>query len=239
MTGRVRIDARPAVPLSDVDLRVTNLHAEDFFRRQAEPPLAGLVEARALLHGVGGSVHAAASTSNGSVTIVAPHAEIRKALAELMGVDVIRGLGLALAKDQSQTGVRCAVADFQASHGVLTARTLVLDTDPVVATGKGSIDLRTEGLDLALQGHPKHFQLIRVAAPVTITGHLKAPKVGLRAGSAPLQVAAGLALGATLTPLAAILPFVDPGLAKNADCAGLIAQASARGAPVRVAAAAP
>jgi uncharacterized protein involved in outer membrane biogenesis len=32
LTGRVRIDARPATPLSDVDLRVTNLHAEDFFR---------------------------------------------------------------------------------------------------------------------------------------------------------------------------------------------------------------
>jgi uncharacterized protein involved in outer membrane biogenesis len=239
LTGRFRIDARPATPLSDVDLRVINLHAEDFFHGQASPPLAGLIEARARLHGAGGSVHAAAANADGNVTIVAPHAAIRKSLAELMGVDVIRGLGLVLAKDQSQTGVRCAVADFQASHGVLTARTLVLDTDPVLATGKGSIDLHSESLNLALQGHPKHFQLIRVSAPVTVGGHLKSPKVGIKAGSLPVQTVAAVALGAMLNPLAAVLPFVDPGLAKSADCQSLVAQARAKGAPVRIAQATP
>jgi hypothetical protein len=167
--------------------------------------------------------------------VVAPHAEIRKALAELLGVDVIRGLGLVLAKDQSQTGVRCAVADFQARHGVLIASSLVLDTDPVLATGRGSIDLRSETLDLSLQGHPKRFQLIRVSAPITLTGHLKSPKLGVKAGSLPVQAAAAVALGAVLSPLAAVLPFVDPGLAKNADCESLVAGAKANGAPVRVA----
>jgi uncharacterized protein involved in outer membrane biogenesis len=236
--GRLRVDARPTTPLSDLDLRVTNMRAEDFFRASAQPPLAGLIEARARLHGVGGSVHAAASTADGDFTVVAPHAEIRKALAELMGVDVIRGLGLVLAKDQSQTGVRCAVADFQARHGVLTARSLVVDTDPVLATGTGAIDLTPETLNIALQGHPKRFQLIRLNSPVTISGHLKSPKIGVRAGQAPVQAVAGVALGAALSPLAAILPFVDPGLAKNADCATLIDQARAKGAPVRLASAA-
>jgi hypothetical protein len=32
--------------------------------------------------------------------------------------------------------------------------------------------------------------------------------------------------------LAAILPFVDPGLAKDANCAGLVSEAKAKGAPV-------
>jgi uncharacterized protein involved in outer membrane biogenesis len=147
---------------------------------------------------------------------------------------VIKGLGLYLAKDQSETDVRCAVADFQATHGILSARTLVLDTDPVVATGKGTIDLNAETLNLVLQGHPKRFQLIRIAAPITLSGHLKSPKIGVKSGSAPLQLLAGIGLGAALGPLAAILPFVDPGLAKNADCAGLVAEARAKGAPVRV-----
>jgi AsmA family protein len=235
LTGRVRIDARPATPLSDVDLRVTNLHAEDFFRGQAEPPLDGVVEARALLHGAGGSVHAVASSADGDVTVVEPHGQIRKALAELLGINVVRGLGLLWSKDQSETGVRCAVADFQANHGVLTARTLVFDTDPVLATGKGSIDLHAETVDLTLEGHPKHFQLIRLMSPITVGGHLKTPKLGVRAGAAPVQLVAAVGLGALFSPLAAILPFVDPGLAKNADCAGLIAGAQAHGAPLRIA----
>jgi hypothetical protein len=49
-------------------------------------------------------------------------------------------------------------------------------------------------------------------------------------------VVAAVALGAFLSPVAAILPFVDVGLAKNADCAGLTAQAQAQGAPVKAAA---
>jgi hypothetical protein len=39
-------------------------------------------------------------------------------------------------------------------------------------------------------------------------------------------------LGALLTPLAALLPFVDPGLAKDANCASLLAAGKAQGAPV-------
>jgi len=233
LAGRVRVDARRDVPATDLDMRLSNIHAEDFFRTSANPPLSGLIEARAKLHGVGGSVHAAASTASGSLAVVAPGGQIRQSLAELMGVDVIKGLGLYLAHDQRPTGVRCAVADFQANGGVLTARNLVLDTDPVLATGKGSINLATERLDLQLQGHPKRFQLIRLASPVTVSGALKAPKVGVKAGAAPLQAAIGVALGALVSPVAAILPFIDPGLHKNADCGALVAEAQSRGAPVR------
>jgi hypothetical protein len=46
-------------------------------------------------------------------------------------------------------------------------------------------------------------------------------------------VGAAVALGAVLSPLAAILPFVDPGLAKNADCAGLMHEAQSDAAPVK------
>jgi len=236
VSGNLRIDARPAVPVSAIDLKVTNLQMQDLFRGRTEPPVVAPIEARARLQGVGASVHEAASTATGNVTVVAAHGEIRRAFAELLGINVVRGLGLLLAKNQTQTGVRCAVADFSASHGVLTTRTLVFDTDPVLATGRGSINLNSETLDFTLQGHPKHFQLIRLASPISVSGKLKSPKVGVKAGAAPAQAVAAIALGAFLSPLAAILPFVDPGLAKNADCAGLIDQAHAKGAPVRIAA---
>ena len=236
LTAHVRIDASDATPLTDLDARVVNLRMEDFQHSAGPPALEGLVEARAKLHGAGGSVHEAASSANGALTVVAPHGEIRRTLAELMGVDVIKGLGLYLTNDQSETGVRCAVADFQVSGGVLTARNLVLDTNPVLATGKGTVDLRTEAINIELQGHPKTFQLIRLRAPVTVSGQIRSPKIGLKAGAAAGQAVAAVALGAFLSPIAAILPFVDPGLAKNADCAGLTAQAQARGAPVKAAA---
>ena len=233
LAGTVRLDARGEVPDTGVDLRVTGVRAEDFFRPGKAPPVTGLIEARAKLNGRGNSVHAAASNADGVVSVVAPQGQIRKALAELTGIDLLNGLGLLLAKNESQTGVRCAVADFHAQGGVLMARNIVLDTDPVLDTGHGTINLRDETLNLQLQGKPKKFRVLRVVAPITLSGHIRSPKIGIKAGKAPLQVAAAVAAGAILGPLAAVIPFVDPGLAKNADCAALIGHAKAEGAPVK------
>ena len=45
-----------------------------------------------------------------------------------------------------------------------------------------------------------------------------------------------VALAVLLTPLAGVLPFIDPGLAKNADCASLLTEAQQKGAPVKASA---
>jgi len=239
LSGKIHIDARGAVPRSDIDLKVVNIHLEDLFHQKSQPPLEGAFEARAVLHGVGDSVHKAASTADGSVTVVVPRGEIRKAFAELMGVNAANGLGLLFSKDQSETNVRCAVADFQAIHGVLRARTFVVDSDLVAAVGQGDIDLGTEALNLTLQGHPKKFRILHLNAPVTVTGHLNSPKFGVKAGSVPIQTASAIALGVALGPLAAVLPFVDAGLAKDADCVGLVGRAQQSGAPVKTSATTP
>ncbi len=232
LNGKIRIDARQAVPRSDIDLRIVQVHLEDFFKNPAQAPLEGAFEARAVLHGVGDSVHKAASNADGTVTIVVPRGDIRQAFAELMGVNVANGLGLLFSKDQRETGVRCAVADFHAVHGVLQAKTFVVDTDVVTAFGKGDINLADESLNLRIQGHPKKLRLFHLNAPVAVTGHLNGPKFGLKPGGAPLQLAGAAALGVALGPLAAVLPFVDIGLNHDADCTALVSQAQQQGAPV-------
>ena len=103
----------------------------------------------------------------------------------------------------------------------MTARTLVFDTGVINVTGKGSVDLRNEGVNVELLGHPKKLTFFRLRAPITVSGPLKSPSVGIKSGGIPAQVGIAAVLGAVATPLAAILPFVDPGLAKNANCAAL------------------
>ncbi len=239
LSGKIRIDARPDIPHSDVDLRVSDVHLETFFKDPGNAPLEGAFEARAVLHGVGDSVHKAASTADGSLTVVLPRGEIRQAFAELMGINAANGLGLLFSKDQRETGVRCAVADFQATHGVLQARTFVVDTDVVAAVGQGQIDLGSETLNLTLLGHPKKFRILHLNAPVSVTGPLKSPKFGVKPGAIAVQAAGAVGLGVILGPVAAVLPFVDAGLAKNADCVSLVGQAQQRGAPVKPSATTP
>jgi hypothetical protein len=75
---------------------------------------------------------------------------------------------------------------------------------------------------LKLTGHPKKFRLVRVRGPITIRGPIARPIVGLDAGSAVAQGGLAAGLAALLSPFAALLPFIDPGLAKDANCAALV-----------------
>jgi hypothetical protein len=142
-------------------------------------------------------------------------------------------LGLLLTKDQQQTELRCGVAAFQAEQGRLNAKSIVMDTTDVLITGQGGVNLRTEQLDVTLQGHPKKLRLLRLHSPIKLEGTLAKPKLGIDAEKALLQVGAGTALGALLTPVAAVLAFIDPGLAKNADCSALMAQGAPAQPPSR------
>ena len=231
LSGSLKVDARKAVPTSTMDARLTDIHAENFIK-SGDKPISGMLEARAVLTGTGSSVHSAASSASGTFTAVVPSGGMRHSLAEWTGVDVLTALSLNLGGDNSNTNLRCAVASFGARDGLMTAQTFVIDTDPVRIDGSGSINLRDETLDLRLQGKPKHFQIMRLRAPITMKGSLAHPTLGVEAGAAVAQAGIGAAL-AFINPFAAILAFIDPGLAKDANCGPLLADAKAKGAPVK------
>ncbi len=234
VTGFIQLDGRKADAVTDLDLRLSNGRLENLLpvKFQGAAPFTGSLAARARLHGVGDSVHDAIGAADGEVMAVAPSGEIRQSLAELAGVDVIKGLGLLFAKDQKTTPLRCGILHFRTKGGVMDADQLVVDTGPVLINGTATVNLDTEHLAFRLQGRPKRFQLVRLNAPITIAGPMLAPKVGVEKGGALAQGGAALALGALLSPAAVLLPFVDAGLAKDANCAALLDQQKVQGAPV-------
>jgi uncharacterized protein involved in outer membrane biogenesis len=234
LSGNLKIDARNSVPVTSVDGRISDIRIEHFIPAK-EKPASGILEARARLTGSGSSVHKTAATANGQFTVVVPSGRVRQALAEWLGVNVISALGLTLSGSNANTDVRCAVGHFSAKNGVLTAQQFVFDTDPVRVDGQGRIDMRDETLDLKLAGKPKTFQLLRVRAPITATGRWAKPALGVDAGPLVTQGGIGAALG-LLNPFAAIFAFIDPGLAKDTNCAALLTDAKARGAPVKASA---
>ncbi len=234
VTGFVALNARKATPVTELDLRLTNARIEELIPVTVGggQPLTGALAARARLTGEGDSVHKAFASSDGEVMVVAPGGEIREAFAELMGVNVVKGLGLLLKKDMDTVPLRCGVAHFQTNNGVMTANNIVIDTGPVLITGQGQVNLGTERMAFKVRGHNKKFRLVRVLLPVKAEGPIRAPKLGVEPGAAVGQGAAAVGLGALVNPLAALLPFIDPGLAKDANCGALLADASREGAPV-------
>jgi hypothetical protein len=117
----------------------------------------------------------------------------------------------------------------------MTTQQFVLDTDPVRIDGRGNLNLHDETFNLTLQGKPKTFQPLRLRVPILISGKLANPQIAIDPKPALVQGGIGAALGA-LNPFAAILAFIDPGLAKDANCGALLADAKDKGAPVKPAA---
>jgi AsmA family protein len=227
LVAHLRLDATKDIPAADVDLKFSDLQLALLDHKvKGPPPLDGLVRARITVTGQGNSIHQVAATANGTVSAVLPHGTVRDSFAELTGID-LAGLGLLMTKNMRETGVRCGVASFEAHQGTLTAQSLLVDTDPVLITGDGVIHMDSESLDLAFRGHPKHVRLLRVRSPILVRGTLVHPSIDLQARNSIAQTAEAVALGVVLTPLAAVFAFVDPGLAKDADCAALLADAQA------------
>jgi uncharacterized protein involved in outer membrane biogenesis len=224
ITGNVRLNGRGAVPVTDLDLRLSRIGLEYLVPPvRGSVPLAGALSGRAKLHGVGNSVRKAAASSNGSVAVVVPQGQIREAFAELMGINVAPGLFQLLSKDQDKTNLRCAVGQFDVSGGVARARRIVIDTKPVLVEGQGQVSFVNETIDVRLKGKNKKVRILHVMAPIRVTGRLNHVQVKPELIKAAPQVGIAAILGAVVSPLAAILPFIDPGLAKDANCSALVA----------------
>lgn len=227
-SGSVTIDARQDVPAVAIDMGARDIDLGQVKPASLnQPPLEGKLVGRLNVHGTGASVHELASIADGYFSVALPHGEMNKAFAELTGIDVLHGLGLLLSDKDEHTDIRCGIVDLEARQGTLDARSVFIDTTPVLITGAGHVDLSNEHLDLSLQGHPKKVTFLRLRTPITLTGSLLHPTVGVKAGHLLAQAGIAVALGTLLTPAAAALALIDPGLAKNKDCTQVFAEAHA------------
>lgn len=181
----------------------------------------GYIGGTAKLKGTGKSLRQMLSTSNGAIGIGMEGGQLSNLLVELIGLDVAQALGFIISGDEP-VPVRCIIGDFDVSHGVMTSKTLVIDTTDSNIQGKGTINLANEKMDITLQAHPKDKSILSLKSPIEISGTLKKPNVGI--GAENILVRGGLAAAASvvLTPFVGALAFVDAGLGKDSDCAKLI-----------------
>ena len=229
LAGTIHLDTKGSTPKTNLDLRLSNVRLDQFKPKNSnDPPLQGVMEGRLRIEGTGNSVHAIFAGANGTLSAVISQAQMRKAFAELAGIDVVRGLGLLLTDKQQTVPIRCGVAEFALKDGDAEVQHLLVDTPDVIVTGDGKITFGDEKLDLNLKGEPKKPRFDRLRAPINVRGTLRHPSVGLSTPALIKQGAAAAALGVVATPFAAVLAFVDPGLAKDADCAELINEAEGK-----------
>jgi AsmA-like C-terminal region len=117
----------------------------------------------------GRSPHELASRMNGQFGIVMENGEIASAKLDLISLNLLRWL-FTYTTDQ-QEKVNCAVARFEVKDGVAVSDIFYLDTPTLAASGKATINLAAETVDMIVYTQPKKT-LLPTGLPIKISGSL-------------------------------------------------------------------
>lgn len=177
------------------------------------------------LAGSGNSVGRMLASSNGKVGLVVAGGEISKLMMEQVGLHLWEILELKVTGDRL-VKLRCAVADFDVKQGAMHVDALIFDTAVTTIVGSGSINLAHEKLDLTLNQKTKNTSPLALRSPIYIRGSFAGPDVQVDKGRVAARGLGALALG-FVNPLLALIPLIDPGPGKDADCAQLVRDARA------------
>jgi len=235
--GAIRIDAskNPADIRASLDVRAMQL-ARLFPKLETTGNSVGRLDGRINLSGSGSTVANWLGGVSGDVAVMSGRGQFGNLLpvfATLVGGDIIK---FVLRGDRN-VELRCAALAFDVNKGLMTGRTMMVDTTNAVFIATGQANLATEGLDFVIHPEPKSKNILSIRTPLVLNGTFGAPRGGLQAGPLAGRGLAALALGA-VNPLLALAATVETGPGADSDCKGVLAQANtpAAGAPAKGAA---
>jgi hypothetical protein len=222
VVAHVTLDARKDVIEADADIRVHGVELKQVVPALRPPNgSAGKLAGRAVFRARGNSVAEMLASSDGEAALISRGGDASALAIVLTNLDLANAVPLLLTRRDEKAPIRCVVADVAADNGLMTARSLVVDTSAEKIFGAGTIDFRNERYDVRLKAESKQPSLLALRGPIVIDGTFKSPHVHPAIGQLAARIGAAVALGA-LAPPAAILPLIDFGHATDADCEGLM-----------------
>jgi AsmA family protein len=226
--GIIQVDAQESPPAIEMNLEMRALDLARFFRgtRFAED-MGGTFGGKLQLKGNGDTVRSMLASSNGQMSVVMEGGKVSNLIVEVLGIDVAQTLGFVLTEDEP-VAVRCVVADLGIRDGFVKSNALVFDNEDSNVTGEATANLKNETFKVEMLAHPKDFSPLSARTPVGAEGTFADPHIAIDPSGAIARGAAAVALGVLLTPLAAVIPLLDPGEGKDSPCAALLNQAQSR-----------
>lgn len=193
-----------------------------------ESGTTGTVKARVQLAGAGDSVRTSLANSTGRIAIILPQGSLWARNVQLSELDIgtfVWKLWQKKLKEPVQ--INCGLIAFTVRDGIAAADPIIIDTRKNVILGRGGFSFKNEALDVRVRADGKKFSLFSGQSPVGIGGYFAAPKLDVISPQLVARGGAALGLGATVSPLAAVLAFVDIGDAKSAACGPVLSGATA------------
>ncbi|HEV7371232.1 AsmA family protein [Arenibaculum sp.] len=196
------VEQAPGPSMADVTLRMTaeDLPLSELFSGAAsEMPATGQIDLDLAIDGTGRTVDQILADLDGDATVTADDGSIRGTQLNYLtpDMDLLRILPF-FRNRADRIRVNCLVGRFDIEDGVATTNAM-LDTARMTLLGKGTVNLESERLNLALRPVPKSNKLSATSVPVDVSGSITSPDISLRE-DAPGRILGGL-LGGLLVPL--------------------------------------
>lgn len=215
--GRVRLNGAQSTPSLDTNVKVSKFDAGKLLADMAITDLLeGKVNVNIDLKGQGGSVRALMAGLNGTTQVVMGAGRMKStAIDDFVGGPAKILTELFVGKQSEYTVINCIVSQFDIKNGLATSKALLFDTDYATISGKGTINLGTEALDMEVDPQPKSAT-VNTAVPVVITGTLAEPSYGVNKLAAARKV--GGILGGIAFPPALVVGLVETGTGEDNPC---------------------
>lgn len=215
VTGKVRLDGGTA-PRLDVALKVAKVDAGALLQQAG---ITDLLQGRADLHvdlrGQGASPAALAGSLTGETRFLMGDGRIKSQAIDWAVGGASAAISALVDDDGGWSRLNCVVSDIRFASGIGEHRALLLDTEHATVIGEGTVNLRTETVDMKVTPEPKSAT-INVMVPVEISGNLADPTV-LPDKLATARKVGGL-LGVVVFPPAALLALGELGSGEDNPC---------------------
>ncbi|WP_395453187.1 AsmA family protein [Azospirillum melinis] len=225
IAGTVQVDGSRKVPAMRTNLDIRAMKLSTFFSETSlAGQIGGTVAGRIQLAGSGKTVADLLGSSDGKIGVAVDGGRVTSLAVKGLKTNILETLGVVISGSKPMP-FNCLVGNMSVQNGVAQVEALVLDTPETLVTGKGRISLRNESLDLRIVGDSKSPQVFATHVPVLVGGTLGNPDIGVDPTESAARGAAAVALGVLLTPLAGVLPFLDPGSEEQPQCGRLVQDA--------------
>ena len=230
VSSDISINARREPVFTDMDLRLSPTPMGRLLKGFGveESGTTGTLKARINLAGPGDSVRKWLGNSNGRIAIIMPQGSLWARKVQLSELDIGTFIWKMWQKRLKEpVEINCGLIAFTVRDGIAAADPILIDTKKNVILGRGGFSFKNEAMDMRFRADGKKFSLFSAQSPVGIGGHFAAPNVDVISPQLIARGAAGVGLGAVVSPLATVLAFVDIGDAKAAACGPVLSGATA------------
>jgi uncharacterized protein involved in outer membrane biogenesis len=217
LISKITVDARQERLKGAADVDFRNIQIAKLFPTLPKVAQgAGTIGAQIRLRGEGDNVADLLGSSNGTAGVAIADGRISNLLDAAVSLNGGKLLPLWVTGDKD-IAIRCGGAAFDVKNGVATSTLFVVDTEQTRIDGSATVDLKNERFAMQVEPKPKRPGILSLRTPINVSGTFRHADFALDKKMLALR-AGGAAALALVSPIAILLPLLEPGPGKDTDC---------------------